>query len=186
MRGKRQISAYLVEPFKQIRFGLHVTAVCLISVILLSYVFVNSFYEQYQHVAEIFKVAEVDDLVVNDVFVRNAWKLGFVLLGMVAATVGVVVWRTHKMYGPVVSIQRFLKELHRGNYAVRLSIRQRDDFKNVVESLNQLASELQHKHGSIKVTAAPHSGLDALSDRLDDYENGIITVADDESKNKAS
>lgn len=175
MRAKRRtFTAYFVEPFKQIRFGLHVVAVCLSFVVLLGWLYARAFREQYQQVIDIFAVIDTGELVRNDIFIRNAFIIGAALLGLVLTTVFVVVRRTHKMYGPMVSFERFVAELRRGNYAVRIAIRESDDFQNLVEKLNQLAETLYERHPDTAEKTLSQLGTD-----VDDEENleaGVVTV----------
>lgn len=182
MRAKRRtLRAYLVEPFKQIRFGLHVVAVSLGFTGLLGWLFVRAFREQYQQVVDIFEVTETVDLMANDVFVRNAFLIGGTLAAFCGVMMFVVIRRTHKMYGPMVSIMRFLGELSRGNYAVRIHIRERDDFQNLVGRLNDLAETLHKRHGSSwrgEDDGTARSGLDALDTRLRDLEEGVVQVGE--------
>lgn len=188
MRTKRRsLRAYLVEPFKQIRFGLHVVGVSLAFISLLAWLFVRSFREQYQQVIDIFQVTETSDLMTNDVFLRNALVIGGTLFLFAASIMFVVIRRTHKMYGPMVSIMRFVGELDKGNYAVRIHIRERDDFQSLVGRLNSLAETLHKRHGkSTDSSATGHSGLDALDARLRDMEEGVVVVEDPTNGNKAS
>jgi hypothetical protein len=186
MRAKRRtLRAYLVEPFQQIRFGLHVAMVSVGTTLLLAYLFIRSQREQYQQVIDIFEVTETTDLITNDVFLRNAFLIGAALLGTMAVMMFVVIRRTHKMYGPMVSILRFVGELTRGNYAVRIHIRERDDFQGLVQKLNALAETLHIKHGSEKFSLdeSNGSGLDALDARLRDLEEGLVVVSEPPKSN---
>lgn len=189
MRAKRRsFRAYLVEPFKQIRFGLHVAAVSLAFTVLIGVLVARGFYEQYEQVIEIFRVAETDiaDLVVNEVFIRNGSVIALTLMGFVATMLFVVVRRTHRMYGPMVSIMRFVSELSRGNYAVRIHVRGKDDFQGLVGRLNDLAETLHKRHGaSVAQNGDPsESGLDALDSRLRDLEEGVVVVNDPHASGK--
>ncbi len=186
MRAKgRTLRAYLVEPFKQIRFGLHVVGVSLGFVALLAWLFVRSFREQYQQVVDIFEVTETVDLMTNDVFLRNAIVIGTTLAAFAATMMVVVVRRTHKMYGPMVSIMRFVGELQKGNYAVRIHIREKDDFQTLVARLNELAAALHERHGSGLTDKEAKSALDALDARLRDLEEGVVVVRDPDKTDKA-
>lgn len=177
MRAKRRsFRAYLVEPFKQIRFGLHVVVVCLSYVCLLGYLYGRAFYEQYQQVIDMFQVADQEALVQNDIFIKNAFIIGSALAALVATMMFVVIRRTHKMYGPMVSILRFLGELKRGNYAVRIHVREKDDFQSLVSSLNELAEALHARHGASITPQSSGSGLDALDERLKGLEDGVVQV----------
>jgi nitrogen fixation/metabolism regulation signal transduction histidine kinase len=175
MRAKRRtFTAYFVEPFKQIRFGLHVVAVCLSFVVLLGWLYARAFSQQYQQVIDIFAVVDTAELVSNDIFIRNAIIIGATLLALVLSTIFVVVRRTHKMYGPMVSIHRFVAEMRRGNYAVRIAIRESDDFQLLVEELNQLAETLHERHPDIaeKILSQP-TDLDSDEENL---EAGVVTI----------
>ena len=180
MRAKRsRIRSYLIEPFKQIRFGLHVVGVCFTFLVVLGWMYANAFYEQYEQVFELFQVAEKQDLVNNSVFIKNGTIIGSTLTMFALAIMFVVIRRTHKMYGPMVSIMRFVGELSKGHFAVRINVREKDDFQQLVGSLNNLAEYLHKTHG-----AGNKSGLDALDDRLDAFEDGVVIVQD--FNNKAS
>lgn len=178
MRAKRRsIRAYLVEPFKQIRFGLHVVFVSLSFAGIFAYLFLDAFREQYEQVFALFEVADKTDVLQNDIFFKNRAKIVIALVAFVAITLLVVVRRTHRMYGPMISMMRFVAELKRGNYAVRINIRERDDFQNFVGELNALAEQLQKKHG-VPSNNAPAQGMDSIDERLRDFEDGVIIVSD--------
>jgi signal transduction histidine kinase len=177
-RPKRRIvKTYLVEPFKQLKFGLHVVAVCLAFVIILSGLFVRAFYEQYEQVAQLFQVADSSDVLDNNVFWRNGILIGVTLVAFVGTMMWVVIRKTQRMYGPIISILRFVNELKKGNYAVRINVRQRDDFQNLVISLNELAVDLHKQHGN-PLKDNSQSGLDGVVERMQDYEDGVCMVTD--------
>ncbi len=178
MRAKRRtLTAYFVEPFKQIRFGLHVVAVCLAYVCLLGWLYANAFREQYQQVIDIFEVVDTASLVQNDVFVKNAFIIGSALFALVATMLFVVVRRTHKMYGPMVNINRFVSELQKGNYAVRISVRENDDFQGLVQELNVLAERLDSRHPG---TSPSGTGPEGASSEAGGSEQPIRVIGEDD------
>lgn len=146
-RPRRSLRTLVIEPFRQIRFGLHVSAVSLIFAIVLMVVIVRAFYKQYQQVIEWFQVAEIAELMDNDVIVANVRIILIVMFFMVVAIHWVIFRRTHRLYGPMVAIQRFIQELQKGNFEARVVVREKDDFKHVVKQLNQLASKLEREYG---------------------------------------
>lgn len=187
MRGKRRLATYLVEPFKQIRFGLYVVAVCSFFAILFGVAFVHAFHEQYSQVVEIFQVIDEKALISNDVFARNTLIMSLILVAFVMSIVGVVVRRTHRMYGPMISIMRFVVELSAGNYNARINIRERDDFQDLVRSLNRLAVALHTRHGAHVGTENDATGLDGLDNRVSAFEEGVVHVDSPENNiDKAS
>lgn len=177
MRGKRRLSTYLIEPFKQIRFGLYVVAVCCFFAALLGYTFVTAFQEQYSQVVEIFNVIDENSLVSNEVFNRNTAIMTGLLIAFVVTIVAVVVRRTHRMYGPMIGIMRFVSELTAGNYNARINIREKDDFQDLVRCLNRLAVALHTRHGAhVGEDGARTQGLDSLDNRVSAFEDGVVHV----------
>lgn len=183
MRAKRRtFRAYLVEPFKQIRFGLHVVFVSLLFSALFAYFFLRAFLEQHQQVFEWFNVIDAESrtaMLDNEVFIRNGYIGAVIIIAFVLSTLYVVVRRTHRMYGPIISMMRFVAELKKGNYAVRINIRERDDFHNFVAELNALAESLQSRHG-VPTVSDREQGLDGLDKRLDSIEDGVVIIGDSE------
>ena len=180
---RRSFQSYIVEPFQQIRFGLHVVTVSLTFVFVFAWLVLSSFKEQYSQVAEIFQVVETGALVTNDIFIKNSIILGASLLIFITTMMVVVLRRTHKMYGPMVSIMRFLAELEKGNYAVRIHVRERDDFRSIVGKMNELAESLHRRHGAPSDSEdASSNNMDALDTRLRDLEDGVVVVSHPPSK----
>jgi nitrate/nitrite-specific signal transduction histidine kinase len=73
--------------------------------------------------------------------------LGFLLFSFVATLFFVVFRSTHKYYGPLVSIDRFVKRVAQGDYTARVVIRRKDELQDLAQSLNNLAEELERRHG---------------------------------------
>ncbi|MBM3382599.1 MAG: hypothetical protein FJY29_09195 [Betaproteobacteria bacterium] len=80
----------------------------------------------------------------------------------------------------MISMMRFVAELKKGNYAVRIHIREHDDFHNFVAELNALAVELQKKHGTAQNNFSAQ-GLDGLDSRLRDLEDGLVVISENSS-----
>lgn len=167
---RRSVRAYLIEPFQQIHFGLYVSGVSIVFCLVIAGLVFRAFSEQYQQVVQIFEVADFMALLTNDVFIKNAYIIGGTLLAFVAVMTAVVIQRTHRMYGPMVSIQRFVIEIARGNYAVRIKIRKKDDFQKLTEALNSMAEALHQRHGSPRGVVPPVRGGD------DDDDDNLVVV----------
>jgi nitrate/nitrite-specific signal transduction histidine kinase len=148
LRPRRSLKGLLIEPFKQIRFGVHVSIVSLIFSSALMVVTIRAFYKQYKQVIEWFQVAEITELMDNDVIISNIRSVLLVMILMIAVLHWVIFRRTHRMYGPMVAINRFLDDLKKGKFNQRVTIREKDDFKELVNKLNQLASTLEETFGS--------------------------------------
>ncbi|NRA66607.1 MAG: hypothetical protein HRU19_19115 [Pseudobacteriovorax sp.] len=150
IKPQRNLSAVMIEPFKQLKLGVYVIAVSLTFVILTALVFLNAFFEQYQHVMEVFQVIDPKNqwaMVTNDVFFKNAIRLGVLLVSFIAVIFSVVFHVTHKYYGPLVSINRFIEGVSKGDCSQRVVIRKGDELQELAENLNKMAEGLQKRHG---------------------------------------
>jgi HAMP domain-containing protein len=150
-RKSRTFSNTLIEPFKQIKMGVYVITVSVLFVLLTSALIYRAFVEQYQHVMSIFNVVDPNlkwELIMNPVFMTNAKILAALFVGYVILLFTLVFWLTHKYYGPLVSVERFIDNISKGEYNARASIRQRDELQRLVGKLNAMAERLESRHGS--------------------------------------
>jgi len=149
-RKKRNLRSTLVEPFKQLKLGLYVMLISVAFLIAAAVLFVSAFTEQYKHVMEIFNVVDPKtkwELVTNDIFYHNAIKLGILFLSFISLLFTIVFKMTHKIYGPLVSIERFVDQIAEGQYDRRVIIRRGDELGRLADRLNAMAEHLQKKHG---------------------------------------
>lgn len=150
-RPRRNFKSTVIDPFKQIKFGLYVIGISVAFVGVSAFMFVSAFTEQYKHVMKIFNVVDPHnkwELVTNDVFMTNAVKIGILFAVFIAVLFFVVFKLTHRYYGPLVSIERFVDEFARGDYTKRAKIREKDELHSLVEKLNFMAEQIERRHGS--------------------------------------
>lgn len=150
-RAKRNIRSTLIEPFSQIKFGIYVIGASIAFVLVIGAMFVYAFYQQYSHLMGIFNITDAKDqlqLVTNDIFYYNAIKIGLLLLGYIVGMFVMVFKLTHRYYGPLVSIERFIDEIAKGKYRNRVKIRQSDELQRLANRLNEMATSLEKRHGS--------------------------------------
>ncbi|MFW7377430.1 MAG: hypothetical protein ACOH5I_01320 [Oligoflexus sp.] len=153
----RNWKAVLVEPFKQLKLGIYVLGITALFVFILGFLFLKAFWQQYQHIMEIFAVARFEDqlhLVTNDVFYRNALMIGMFLIAFMIVMLAVVFRITHRYYGPLVSIQRFVEGVSQGDYTRRVILRKSDELQDLALCLNKMADELERRHGSTQSAGA--------------------------------
>ncbi len=149
-RAKRDARSTLIEPFSQIKFGLYVIGASVAFVICVAAMFIYAFAKQYEHLMTLFNVTDVKDqmeLVTNDIFYQNAIKIALLLIGYVLGMFILVFKLTHRYYGPLVSIERFVDEMTQGRYGQRVKIRQSDELQRLTTKLNEMAAELENRHG---------------------------------------
>jgi signal transduction histidine kinase len=140
----------VIEPFKQIRIGAYVIGISLLFIIAMIALVSFSFIQQYRHVMEIFEIVDPTAqwaLITNDIFYNNAMYLGALIIAYVLVLFVVVFKTTHNVYGPLVSIERFVEQIKTGEYQKRLAIRKKDDLQDLSHALNSMASELEKRHG---------------------------------------
>jgi HAMP domain-containing protein len=150
-RPRRNIRSLVIEPFKQIKFGLYVIGVSVAFVGICAFMFVTAFTEQYKHVMNIFNVVDPKlqwELVTNDVFYTNAIRIGALFFVFIAVLFTLVFRLTHRYYGPLVSIARFLDQFSAGDYTKRCKIREKDELHDLVAKLNHLAEQIERRHGA--------------------------------------
>ena len=150
-KHKRSFRNYVIEPFKQVKFGIYILVICtaflLCSVGLIFY----SFVKQYEHVMGMFNVVDPDlqwELIINDVFIQNGLYIISLYFIFIASLMSTVFILTHRIYGPLVNINRFIKEVENGNYSCRVSLRKKDELKELAFNLNKLAESLEKRHGT--------------------------------------
>ncbi len=149
-KAQRSLRSTVIEPFKQVRMGLYMLSLSLSFLVLVAYMIVSAFVDQYRHVMEIFNVVDPEtrwELVTNDVFYSNAYKIGVLFLIYIVLSLILVFRMTHKVYGPLVSIERFIEQMGAGHYEKRLVIRKGDDLQRLASQLNKMASMLDRRHG---------------------------------------
>lgn len=150
-KKKRTIKYFLIEPFKQIKLGLYVIIISLGFTCLAGLMIFQALQEQYQQVMEIFSVVDPSkqwSLLLNNVFLSNVVKLSVLFGGYLILLFGVIISKTHKVYGPLVGVERFLDYMVQGNYWARVRVRKGDDLKNLAVKLNLLAETLQNQYGA--------------------------------------
>jgi HAMP domain-containing protein len=150
-RPGRNLKSLVIEPFKQIKFGLYVIGICVAFLGICGLMFVTAFTQQYQHVMSIFNVIDPKmkwELVTNDVFYTNAIRIGVLFASFIGVLFFVVFRMTHRYYGPLVSVQRFIESMEKGDYSKRCKIRTKDELHDLVDQLNSMADSLEKRHGS--------------------------------------
>jgi nitrate/nitrite-specific signal transduction histidine kinase len=147
----RRFVPALLEFFTQSRFGVEVMLITLLFLACVSFFIYQVFAQQYQNVADIFAVVDPNlkhELVFNDIVVRNLKIIvGAVFVYM--ATMAYLVMRTRQKYlGPLVAVQKFIETVSNGDYSHRITIRKGDELQDLIESLNNLATQLEARHGA--------------------------------------
>ena len=87
---------------------------------------------------------------------------GFLFLLFIVVTLYLSVTYTHKFYGPLVSINRFLDELNEGKNPEPIQLRTNDQLQDLAERLNRLSQPQGKKisfPASSACTLAPNTSI---------------------------
>lgn len=146
MTKARSLRNFFIEPFAQVRMGAYILSVSLLFIVLITLLVAKAFLAQYEVLLQVDQTAGWEKLL-EETFNRGSTELAVVLILYIAVLFTMVVRMTHRVYGPVVSINRFLDQMIQGQYDKRCTVRKDDDLKQLVHKLNELAAVLQQKHG---------------------------------------
>lgn len=143
--SKRKLSNYLLQPLLQIRLGLYSILLSLgfgCGVLAIIYVNLHKFYDL---------VLELTDLRDEVTKILNSYiqgALGWIVLATAVyflITVAVSIFFTHKLVGPTYAFRRHIRELTKGNFRSRVTLRKGDAFQEVAQDLNELAVKLEEQ-----------------------------------------
>ena len=133
------VKSMLVEPYIQVRLGLVFVVVNLLFSVMIFTVMGWYVYDVWTALTTYFNLSgQESSLALQKLQVPLA-IITFLVVGFVGTTFYVAVHYTHKIYGPMVSINRFLDELLEGKRPKTLTLRDGDQLQDLVMKLNQLA-----------------------------------------------
>ena len=145
--NRRSVRSLLIKPREQLKYsfvfvglGIIVLMVFVASVIL----FLS------QTMMSLEAAYSLDPEVISAIRKSLVSALGLtLLLCVVLATFAIILgvqW-THKIYGPVVPMQRHIDALKEGDYSSRVNLRKGDELQELSDALNSLAESLEKKYG---------------------------------------
>ncbi len=167
MVAKNRRTLYLIEPYKQLRFGIMFIATNIIFAVLLVFVFSFYLWDIFEAVNEYFKLSHSEELVTASKFVQPlGLSLGLVVL-FILSTLYLSAHYTHQLYGPLVSIRRFLDDLLAGKKPRPIKLRTGDQLHDLVDRLNNL-TDLSKSEASSSLGAITHFTDELLAGREPD------------------
>lgn len=134
-QNRRNFRNILINPEAQIRYGMMFLAVSIL-VHAVTTVLVIQLYIAYRS-----EVIESSNLSMG--FILSGMILLYLLLYGFSFLLGLLI--SHRLYGPLVNLERILVKLNRGEYSSRIVLRKYDDVKvkEIAELVNQLADKLE-------------------------------------------
>lgn len=143
-KGRRGgVKAWLVEPYFQIRLGLMVVLLNLIFTALIGAVFFYYMYDVYEAISTYFKLTDAQAETTMSKFAQPIIAAAVLMVVFVICTFIVSVRYTHQVYGPLVSIHRYLDDCIGGKKPSPLKLRASDQLNDLAEKLNIMGSSDQ-------------------------------------------
>lgn len=136
-------SATLIEPYRQLRFGLIFLGINLVFSLLMLGVFGYYMWDMYSAIRVYFELSEAQSLMTLSKFAVPAGIGCLIIVGFILTTLYFSVKLTHQIYGPLVSVNRFVEELVLGDRPAPVKIRKGDELQDLVARLNQLSGKLR-------------------------------------------
>jgi signal transduction histidine kinase len=158
---RRGFKSWFVEPYKQVRLGLMFVLVNIIFAALILGVFGYYVLDIYRTVAMYFKMTDQESLMTLGKFGLPVVVGTLLIVLFVVTTIMVSVKYTHTIYGPLVSIHRFLDDLLEGRRPSMIQLRESDQLRELAQKLNQLTERVFLDPRSGAMTAM-HRYLDEL------------------------
>jgi hypothetical protein len=141
-KGRRGgVRSKLVEPYFQIKLGLMFIIVNLVFSALIAGTTWWVLSDVFLAVKTYFDLTGQDAALTVGKFSTPMMMIAILVVAFIATTFYVAVHYTHKIYGPLISINRFVDELVEGKTPQRLLLRDGDELQDLAEKLNSLADK---------------------------------------------
>lgn len=141
-KGRRGgVKSMLVEPYIQVKLGLMFIVVNLIFSVLLFGVVGWYVSEVFGALTTYFQLTGQDTNIAATKLQVPLIIMGILVLMFVATTFYIAVNYTHKIYGPMVQINRFLDDILEGKKPSLLALREGDQLQELAIKLNQLVDK---------------------------------------------
>jgi hypothetical protein len=162
-KGRRRgFRSLLVEPFEQVKLGLLFLLVNTLFAVLMLGTFGWYVWDIYKAVSVYFQLSHQEsELALAKFYLPVGMIVGLVIL-FVATTLYVSIRYTHEIYGPLVSIHRFLDELLGGRKPPTINLRESDQLQDLAGKLNNVAERMMDDNRGGPMVAI-HRFLDDLN-----------------------
>lgn len=143
--NRRTIHGLLVQPHKQLGFSFLYLCVGVISIAGLMYYLLFLLESNFAKIVLAYSISSDAAQVMYDGFQVSRICLGVMTLIIIAAALYAGLELSHRVFGPLVPFFRHVRELISGNYKSRVRLRERDEFQDFKDALNELAEALEKK-----------------------------------------
>lgn len=168
--GRRKgFSSWFVEPHRQVQLGLMFIVLNLLFSLVILSVFGFYFWDVYSSVATYFQLTSSQSSQVLDKFLPPIFIALTLTVIFIVVSILLSVRYTHKIYGPLVSIHRFLDEFLSSQVVTPLNLRESDQLQELARKLNELSRRfpLERRKGNFQPI---YNFIDALKNGEDPGE----------------
>lgn len=145
-RNRRSVKNIIVSPKQQLRYSLVLVVGSCLTLALFVGVLI---FQINQTITTLGLAYSLDAEVVEAIqkSLSSALWMAMILAALsILSSLALAIRLSHKIYGPMVAIKRYLDALMSGDYKARLNLRQGDDLLELRDALNQLAETLEKRH----------------------------------------
>lgn len=135
---RRGFVSWFVEPYRQVKLGLMFLLLNFLFAGLTLGIFGYYIWDISQTMAVYFKLSNDQSMEILQKFQTPVYAGCFLMFVFVIVSILVSVRYTHQIYGPLVSIHRFLDEYLSGEPVQPLLLRESDQLQELAEKLNQV------------------------------------------------
>ncbi len=140
MGGRRRgFTSWFVEPYRQVKLGLVFLVVNFVFSVLIFGVFGYYLWDVYQAIVGYFELSGPQGgEILDKLAIPLIWGAALMLV-FIVTTILVSVKYTHAIYGPLVSIHRYLDDLLEEKRVSPLTLRESDQLQDLAQKLNLVA-----------------------------------------------
>ncbi|MFK7825382.1 MAG: hypothetical protein AB8G05_14605 [Oligoflexales bacterium] len=157
----------LIEPYKQLRFGLMFLVINLVFSTLLFGIFGYYLWDIYESLSFYFQLDKNQSVMTLAKIGRPAIIGLILIIFFIATTLFMSARYTHQIYGPMVSILRFLDDLLAGKEPSSIKLRSSDQLQELVSKLNLLTKKYANQ-----IQQGDNNSKQKLIDSIDNILEG--------------
>lgn len=141
-KGRRGgVKAMLVEPYIQVKLGLIFIIINLSFSVLIFGVAGWYVWDVFNAITTYFQLSGQQSSLAMAKLQTPLTIIGVLVFCFIATTLYVAISYTHKFYGPMISINRFLDDVLEGKKPGLLALREGDQLQELANKLNQLVDK---------------------------------------------
>lgn len=115
-------------------------------------------------------IKNTGDAIMPTLVITNGITLALIAI----AAIGVTLFVSHRIAGPLFRFEQDIKKIATGDLSVRINLRQKDQFSEMAGAFNEMALSI---HGKMTAIDDKIDGiLDAAPETIADYENRVLEL----------